>query len=76
MAALYPKIRPDFNLSSFAHYSLFTNSYAQPIISLNYSKIIPSYQTPVKDVFLACMQQVLPLGSGRQLRHRAWAKNC
>jgi protoporphyrinogen oxidase len=58
------KIRPDFNLSSFAHYSLFTNSYAQPIISLNYSKIIPSYQTPVKDVFLACMQQVYPWDRG------------
>jgi len=49
---------------SINHYSLFISLYAQPIIPLNYSEIIPSFQTPVKDVFLACMQQVYPWDRG------------
>ena len=58
------KINKDFNPLSINHYSLFISLYAQPIIPLNYSEIIPSFQTPVKDVFLACMQQVYPWDRG------------
>jgi len=58
------KINPQFKKSSIINYRLFSNLYAQPIVPLNYSKIIPSYQTPVKDVFLACMQQVYPWDRG------------
>jgi len=58
------KINPGFKQSSIINFQLFSNLYAQPIVPLNYSKIIPSYQTPVKNVFLACMQQVYPWDRG------------
>lgn len=59
------KINPSFNFSiSSIQYQVFNNLFAQPIMPLNYSKIIPSYQTPVKNVFLACMQQVYPWDRG------------
>jgi len=68
------KINPKFNQlfprsgiplrGTIINYQLFSNLYAQPIVPLNYSKFIPSYQTPVKNVFLACMQQVYPWDRG------------
>jgi protoporphyrinogen oxidase len=59
------KINPAFNYQfSILNYQLFSNLYAQPIVTLNYSKIIPSYQTPIKNVFLACLQQVYPWDRG------------
>jgi protoporphyrinogen oxidase len=58
------KINPEFKQSSIINFQLFSNLYAQPIVSLNYSKIVPSYQTPLKNVFLACMQQVYPWDRG------------
>jgi len=30
----------------------------------NFSKTIPSFKTPIKNVFLACMQQVYPWDRG------------
>jgi len=58
------KINPGFKQSSIINFQLFSNLYAQPIVPLNYSKIVPSYQTPLKNVFLACMQQVYPWDRG------------
>jgi len=58
------KINPVFSQLLIINYSLFINLYAQPIVPLNYSKIIPSYQTPIKNVFLADMQQVYPWDRG------------
>lgn len=58
------KINPEFNQSSIISSQLFFNLNAQPIVPLNYSKIIPPLKTPVKDVFLACMQQVYPWDRG------------
>ncbi|MCX6724867.1 MAG: NAD(P)/FAD-dependent oxidoreductase [Candidatus Shapirobacteria bacterium] len=58
------KINPKFSLVSLITSHISRSLYAQPIVPLNYSKIIPSYQTPVKNVFLACMQQVYPWDRG------------
>jgi len=59
------RINPAFNYQfSIINYQLFSNLYAQPIVPLNYSKFIPSYQTPIENVFLACMQQVYPWDRG------------
>lgn len=58
------KINPNFRKDLIKKSYLFNNLYAQPLIPLNYSKIIPSFQTPIKDVFLACMQQVYPWDRG------------
>jgi protoporphyrinogen oxidase len=59
-----PKINPDFKENWIKKSYLFSSLYAQPLIPLNYSTIIPSFKTPVKNVFLACMQQVYPWDRG------------
>ena len=45
-------------------YELFKNPFAQPIVPTNYSKIIPPFKTPLKNVFLANMEQVYPWDRG------------
>ncbi len=42
----------------------FSVPFAQPIIPVNYSKMVPSFNTPIKNVFLANMQQVYPWDRG------------
>lgn len=43
---------------------LFSVPFAQPIIPTNYSKIIPPFETPIKNVYLANIQQVYPWDRG------------
>lgn len=43
---------------------LFTAPFAQPIIPVNYSKLIPPFKTPLKNVYLANIQQVYPWDRG------------
>lgn len=43
---------------------LFTAPFAQPIIPVNYSKLIPQFKTPLKNVYLANIQQVYPWDRG------------
>jgi protoporphyrinogen oxidase len=43
---------------------LFTAPFAQPIIPVNYSKIKPPFETPLKNVYLANIQQVYPWDRG------------
>ncbi len=43
---------------------LFKVPFAQPIIPVNYSKILPSFKTPFKNVFLANIEQVYPWDRG------------
>jgi protoporphyrinogen oxidase len=45
-------------------YDLFRAPFAQPIVPANYSKKIPSSQTPLSNVLLANMQQVYPWDRG------------
>lgn len=45
-------------------YELFKAPFAQPIIPINYSKILPSLVTPLKDVYLANIEQVYPWDRG------------
>ena len=42
----------------------FAVPFAQPIIPTNYSKMIPPFETPLKNVYLANMQQVYPWDRG------------
>lgn len=42
----------------------FKAPFAQPIIPLNYSKKIPAFKTPLKNLYLANMQQVYPWDRG------------
>lgn len=43
---------------------LFSVPFAQPIIPINYSKLIPPFKTPLKNVYLANIQQVYPWDRG------------
>jgi len=57
------KINPNFQLS-ILNSQLFHAPFAQPIIPLHYSKKIPSFKTPLKNVYLANIQQVYPWDRG------------
>ncbi len=57
------KINPNYQLS-IINSQLFKAPFAQPIIPVNYSKLSPTFQTPVINVFLANIQQVYPWDRG------------
>jgi protoporphyrinogen oxidase len=57
------KINPNYKLS-IINSKLFRAPFAQPVIPPNYSKDVPSFTTPLKNVYLANMQQVYPWDRG------------
>lgn len=57
------KINPSYK-KNLIGYELFKAPFAQPVIPTNYSKMIPSMTTPLKNVYLANMQQVYPWDRG------------
>jgi protoporphyrinogen oxidase len=58
------KISPGFKRSSIQGAFVSKAPFAQPVISLSYSKRLPSLKTPIKGLFLANMQQVYPWDRG------------
>lgn len=57
------KVNPNYALSTI-DYTLFKVPFAQPIIPVNYSKIVPPFKTPLPNVYLANIQQVYPWDRG------------
>ncbi|MBI2031519.1 MAG: FAD-dependent oxidoreductase [Candidatus Levybacteria bacterium] len=57
------KINPNYQLSIINSH-LFKTPFAQPIIPINYSKKVPPFETPFKNVYLANIQQVYPWDRG------------
>lgn len=57
------KINPDYH-STIIGIKAFKAPFAQPVIPVNYSKMIPSFQTPLKNVHLANIEQVYPWDRG------------
>lgn len=57
------KINPKYK-KNLIGYELFKAPFAQPIIPTNYSKMIPSMDTPLKNIFLANIDQVYPWDRG------------
>ncbi|MBI2267993.1 MAG: NAD(P)/FAD-dependent oxidoreductase [Candidatus Blackburnbacteria bacterium] len=57
------KINRNFELFTL-NFELFKAPFAQPIIPLNYSKIIPPLKTPIPNLYLANIQQVYPWDRG------------
>jgi protoporphyrinogen oxidase len=57
------KINPEYR-KNLIGYHLFKAPFAQPVIPTNYSQMIPSMTTPLKNVFLANMEQVYPWDRG------------
>jgi len=57
------KINPEYQTYLIGT-DMFTVPFAQPIIPVNYSKMIPPFETPLENVYLANMQQVYPWDRG------------
>lgn len=57
------KINPTYK-ESIIDYQVFKAPFAQPIIFINYSNNIPPFQTPLKNVYLANIEQVYPWDRG------------
>lgn len=55
---------PDFSKDWILDFKVFKEEYAQPIITKNYSKKIPSFETPLDGLFLCSMAQIYPEDRG------------
>jgi len=58
------KINPNFNKSLIVESFVFKAHFAQPVVPLNYSKILPSITTAIPGLLLANIQQVYPWDRG------------
>lgn len=58
------QINSHFNKNSVKKALVFKSPFAQPIIPLNYSKILPKIETPIGGLYLANIQQVYPWDRG------------
>lgn len=58
------KINPEFSLSWLKKSYLFKAPFAQPLVTLNFSKRLPALTTPIKGLYLANIQQVYPWDRG------------
>lgn len=57
------KINPEYK-KHLIDYKLFKAPFAQPIIPTHYSRRLPSFTTPLPNVYLANMEQVYPWDRG------------
>lgn len=57
------KINPEYK-KNLIDYKIFKSTFAQPIIPPYYSKILPSFRTPLRNIFLANIEQVYPWDRG------------
>lgn len=57
------KISPSSSLFPLSPH-LFTSSNAQPVVTTKYSQQIPTFQTPLKNIFLANLDMVYPWDRG------------
>lgn len=57
-------INPKFTEDWVKDAHLFKAPFAQPIIPLNYSKILPQFETPIAGLYLCNIQQVYPWDRG------------
>jgi len=60
---LLKRINPEYD-KSIIDYEVFRAPFAQPIVPTNYSKMIPSMETPLPHIFLANIEQVYPWDRG------------
>lgn len=57
------KINPGY-AKNIISYEFFKDPFAQPVIPVNYSRLIPPLETPLKNIFLANIEQVYPWDRG------------
>ncbi len=60
---LLRRLNPEYQ-KNIIGYELFKAPFAQPIIPTNYSQMIPPMKTPLKNVYLANIEQVYPWDRG------------
>jgi protoporphyrinogen oxidase len=58
------KINPHFEESWIKEANYFRIEAAQPIITKNYSQLIPSHRTPIQNLYLANTTQIYPEDRG------------
>lgn len=58
------EINPNFNYEWIKGIKVFKAPYAQPLVEKNYSKKIPDLKTPLRNLFLANIEQVYPWDRG------------
>ncbi len=58
------KINPNFTPDWVEEYWHFKEAAAQPIVPLNYSKQIPEYRTPIRNLYLGNTTQIYPEDRG------------
>ncbi len=59
------KMFPNWDESSIKNTHISRAKYSQPVISKNYSKTIPGYDTPIQNLYLASMAQIYPEDRGQ-----------
>jgi protoporphyrinogen oxidase len=55
---------PEFRRNAIENAHVWRADYAQPLVERNYSRLIPDFNTPVKNLFLSSMAQVYPEDRG------------
>lgn len=58
------KIFPEFDATWLESCYLWKAQYSQPLVTKNYSKLIPAFQTPLRGVWLSTMAQIYPEDRG------------
>lgn len=58
------KVFPGINSENIKNTTISRAQFAQPVITLRYSKIIPDIKTPIEGLFLASMSQIYPEDRG------------
>lgn len=58
------KMFPAFDTSWVIDYHVWKDAYSQPLVTLHYSKIIPSQTTPLPNVYINTMAQIYPEDRG------------
>jgi protoporphyrinogen oxidase len=55
---------PEFNKDWVLDYHVWKEPYSQPLVTKHYSKLIPSFETPIPGVYINTMAQIYPEDRG------------
>jgi hypothetical protein len=58
------EINPQFSRTWIVNSWIFKTTYAQPVVSSNYSKEVLEFSTPVENLFVTDMKQIYPWDRG------------
>ena len=62
---------PEYKRASVKACHVSRARYAQPVVTLGYSKIKPEYESPIKNLYLASMAQIYPEDRGQNYAIRS-----